>query len=61
MRQQKKTSTGPKRRKDRDAFSTADWRDIYDALMDAAHQYHSGSAADRTLELARRIREEMLP
>ncbi|HSX23053.1 MAG TPA: hypothetical protein VLE97_09790 [Gaiellaceae bacterium] len=44
-----------------DAFSAADWRDIYDALMDAANQYHSGPRADRTIELARRIREEKLP
>jgi hypothetical protein len=42
------------------AFSAADWRDIYDALMDAANQYHSGPRADRTIELARRIREEKL-
>ena len=42
-------------------FSTQDWRDIYDALMDAANGYHSGPRADRTIDLARRIREEKLP
>lgn len=41
-------------------FSAADWRDIYDALMDAANWYHSGPRADRTVELARKIREEVL-
>jgi len=41
-------------------FSAADWRDVYDALMDAANWYHSGPRADRTLALARRIREEVL-
>ena len=41
-------------------FATADWRDIYDALMDAANQYHSGPKADRAVALARKIREEKL-
>ena len=56
--------TKPSRRsplRGRDPFSAADWRDVYDALMDAANQYHSGPRADRTIELARRIREEKLP
>lgn len=38
-------------------FSTHDWRDIYDALMDAANVHHSGARADRIVELARKIRE----
>jgi len=42
-------------------FSAAEWRDIYDALMDAANWYHSGPRADRTVALARKIREEVLP
>lgn len=42
------------------AFSAADWRDIYDALMDAANVHHSGPRADRIVELARRVREEKL-
>lgn len=41
-------------------FSKAEWRDLYDALMDAANGYHSGPRADRTIELARKIREEAL-
>lgn len=41
-------------------FSVADWRDIYDALMDAANQYHSGPKADRAVALARKIREEFI-
>jgi hypothetical protein len=42
-------------------FSAADWRDIYDALMDAANLHHSGPRADRIIVLARKIREERLP
>lgn len=42
-------------------FSATEWRDIYDALMDAANGYHSGPRADRTLALARKIREEVMP
>lgn len=38
-------------------FSTAEWRDIYDALMDAANVHHSGPRADRIEALARKIRE----
>ena len=41
-------------------FSKADWSAIYDALMDAANAYHSGPRADRTVELARKIREAAL-
>lgn len=41
-------------------FSKADWGAIYDALMDAANAYHSGPRADRTVELARKIREAVL-
>ena len=41
-------------------FSKADWRDIYDALMDAANVHHSGPRADRIVDLARKIREEKL-
>lgn len=47
-------------RRGADTFSTADWRDIYDALMDAANQYHSGPKADRAIALARKIREEKM-
>jgi hypothetical protein len=42
-------------------FSADDWRDVYDALMDAANVHHSGPVADRFLALARRIREDVLP
>lgn len=42
------------------SFSAADWRDIYEALMDAANQYHSGPRADRAVTLARKIREEKM-
>lgn len=45
----------------RGKFSAADWRDIYDALMDAANLHHSGPRAERILVLARKIREEELP
>ena len=41
-------------------LSAADWRDIYDALMDAANVHHSGARADRIVDLARRIREDKL-
>lgn len=44
----------------RGMFSEADWRDIYDALMDAANMHHSGPRADRILGLARSVREELL-
>ena len=43
-----------------DGLSPADWRDIYETLMDAANQYHSGPKADRAVALARKIREEKL-
>jgi hypothetical protein len=48
-------------KKRKPVFSSADWRDIYDALMDAANAHHSGPKADRYVDLARRIREEVLP
>lgn len=41
-------------------LSATDWRDIYDALMDAANVHHSGAWADRIVDLARRIREDRL-
>jgi hypothetical protein len=41
-------------------FSTADWRDIYDLLWDAANVHHSGPRADRAVALATKIREEMI-
>jgi len=41
-------------------FSAADWRDIYDALMDAANVHHSGPRAERIVALARKVREEKL-
>jgi hypothetical protein len=49
-----------KRKTRRAKFTTADWRDIYDALMDAANVHHSGPRADRYVDLARKIREEVL-
>jgi len=54
MTKPKKTSKKPAR------FSTKDWRDIYDALMDAANVHHSGPKADRIVDLARKIRESLL-
>ena len=56
-----KTATGRRARGSIGKLSAADWRDIYDALMDAANVYHSGPRADRIVALARKIREEMLP
>jgi hypothetical protein len=47
-------------KKTRPAFSAADWRDIYDGLMDAANVHHSGPRADRYEALAQKIREEVL-
>jgi hypothetical protein len=41
-------------------LSAIDWRDVYEALMDAANQYHSGPRAERTLAIARKIREAAL-
>jgi hypothetical protein len=41
-------------------FSSADWSDIYDALLDAAKVHHSGPRADRIIKLRDRIREEQL-
>jgi hypothetical protein len=41
-------------------FSTADWRDVYDLLWDAANVHHSGPRADRAVALATKIREEMI-
>lgn len=55
-----KTKPARRARRSADAFSAADWRDIYDALMDAANQYHSGPKADRAIALARKIREEKI-
>jgi hypothetical protein len=49
-----------KRRKPKD-FSLADWRDIYNGLLDAAERHHSGPTADRYIELARKVREAKLP
>jgi hypothetical protein len=45
--------TGPK-------LSAKDWRDVYEALMDAANQYHSGPRAERAVALAQKIREAAL-
>jgi hypothetical protein len=56
----KKPARRARTRRGGDTFATADWRDIYDALMDAANQYHSGPKADRAVALARKIREEKL-
>ena len=42
-------------------LTVSDWRDVYDALMDAANVHHSGPRADRIVALARKIREGMLP
>jgi hypothetical protein len=44
----------------RKELSAIDWRDIYDALMDAASVHHSGPRADRYVELARKIREQVM-
>jgi len=41
-------------------FSAADWRDIYDALLDAANVHHSGPRSDRYSDLARKVREELI-
>lgn len=41
-------------------LSAADWRAVYDALMDAAEVHHSGPRADRILAIAQKIREEAL-
>lgn len=41
------------------ALTRMDWRDIYDALMDAAEAHHSGPRADRILALARKVREAL--
>lgn len=41
-------------------FTANDWREIHDGLMDAANAHHSGPTADRLVELARRIWEEVL-
>jgi hypothetical protein len=49
-----------KQRSKSEVFSISDWRDIYDALMDAANVHHSGPRADRIVELARRVRESKL-
>ena len=44
-----------KRKTGDDKFSAADWRDIYDAMMDAANVHHSGPRADRIVALAQKI------
>ncbi len=49
------------RRRGESSFSARDWRDIYDALMDAANVHHSGPKADRIVDLARKVREELIP
>lgn len=52
----------PRRRRTRaDELSAQDWRDVYDALMDAANLHHSGPRADRIVALARKIREAKIP
>jgi hypothetical protein len=48
------------RKKTAPKLSAKDWRDVYEALMDAANQYHSGPRAERTLAIARKIREAAL-
>lgn len=57
MKKAEKTKKTPTRRRSAGDFSARDWRDIYDALMDAANVHHSGSRADRIIALARKIRE----
>ena len=42
-------------------ITEADWRTIYDALMEAAEKHHSGPRADHFIILARKIREEKIP
>lgn len=49
-----------KQRRSRRDLSAADWRDIYDALWDAANVHHSGPRADRFVALAQKVREEKL-
>lgn len=41
-------------------LSSAEWLDVYEALMDAAEVHHSGSRAERILALAKKIREEAM-
>lgn len=36
-------------------FSASEWREIYEALMDAAEKEHSGPRADRLVDLAGKI------
>lgn len=54
------TKRRPRSSAARGDFSTADWRDIYDALWDAANVHHSGPRADRIVALAQKVREEKL-
>lgn len=56
----KKKRSTTRARRTASTFSAADWRDIYDALMDAANVHHSGPRADRYVELAQKIREELI-
>jgi hypothetical protein len=42
-------------------LNAADWRAIYDALLEAAERHHSGPRADHFITLARKIREEKMP
>jgi hypothetical protein len=60
LKKTEKTKKPPTRRRSAGDFSARDWRDIYDALMDAAEVHHSGPRADRIIELARRVREEKI-
>jgi hypothetical protein len=36
-------------------LSAANWRDVHDALMDAAEAHHSGERADHYAALAKRL------
>jgi len=56
MKTPKKVSA-PRHRGAATHFSVRDWRDIYDALMDAADMHHSGPRADRFAALAQKIRK----
>jgi hypothetical protein len=41
------------------AFSASEWREISEALLDAASAHHSGPWAERILELRERIQKEL--
>jgi hypothetical protein len=55
------TKKSPKKKTGRGKFSAADWRDIYDALMDVVSWHHLGLRADRIVALAQKIRKERMP